>query len=107
MHASPAVWRLLAACRTAFVLAIFFALPAGLALAQAPATVTITASPSVILADGQSTTIISAQVASGSDHAVPDGTLVRFSTTSGILSASTATTTGGVARVTLTSSPLP
>lgn len=74
--------------------------------AQAPAVVSLSANPSVILADGQSTTIITAQVGSSSGHAVPDGTLVRFSTISGTLSATSVAVSGGVARVTLTSSPL-
>lgn len=88
---------------------IFFAgllAPASPVWAQTPAQVGLTANPSVIMADGQSTTIISAQVSSSAGHAVPDGTVVRFTTTSGTLSASSVTVTAGIARVTLTSSPL-
>ena len=74
--------------------------------AQAPADVTLTANPSVIMADGQSTTIVTAQVSASNGSSVPDGTLVRFATTSGTLSATSVAITGGIARVTLTSSPL-
>lgn len=88
---------------TFFLAAIALASPVW---AQTPAAVDLTASPSVIMADGQSTTIITAQVSSSAGHTVPDGTLVRFTTTSGTLSASSVAVTAGIARITLTSSPL-
>jgi hypothetical protein len=77
----------------------------GPALGQGPAAVSLSANPSRILADGQSTTVITAQLSDVS-HAIPDGTLVSFKTTSGSLSADTVGVSSGVARVTLTSSPL-
>jgi hypothetical protein len=67
--------------------------------------VTVSASPNVILADGKSTTVVSATVRDGDGNLVPDGTVIHFVTTEGELDNDTAASNAGVARVTLTSSP--
>jgi hypothetical protein len=94
----------LAAVLTACFLTLL-ALPAAL-LADEPAAVTLTANPGIILADGKSTTTIAAVATTQGGHAVPDGTAINFSTTAGSLSAQSVSTTGGIARVTLTSAPI-
>ena len=52
------------------------------------------------------TTIAALATAIGGSN-VPDGTVIRFSSTAGVLSASSVSTTGGVAHVTLTSAGIP
>ncbi len=66
--------------------------------------VNVAAGSDSITADGSSSTWISATVKDTKDNPVPDGTNVSFTTTSGSLSAASATTTNGVATVTLISS---
>ena len=66
--------------------------------------VTLSVTPDVILADGKSTTIVSASIRDSSGNAVPDGTPVSFVTSGGSLSDNTVNTQSGVARITLTSS---
>ena len=85
----------------AFTLTLLVAMHA--AHASGLASLSLAAAPDVIFADGKSTTIITATVRDGSGGPVPDGTTVRFTTTLGILTPDTATTTSGVARVSLTS----
>lgn len=70
------------------------------------AAVNVAANPSILLADGRSTTSITATVTDLEGRPVADGTVVQFTTTSGTLSSQAATTQGSVARVVLTSSPL-
>ena len=65
--------------------------------------VTATAGTSAIVADGASSTLIAAVVKDQNGNAVADGTSVSFTTTAGTLSAAIATTTNGLATVTLTS----
>lgn len=64
---------------------------------------TLSATPDVILADGKSTTTLTATVRDGNGGVAPDGTVVRFTTSLGLLEKDTATTEGGIARVNLTS----
>jgi hypothetical protein len=71
------------------------------------ATVLLNASPSVIMADGRSSTTITATVSGLNGGQIADGTIVRFTTTAGSLNAAAVTAVGGLARVTLTSSPVP
>jgi hypothetical protein len=75
------------------------------AWADDPATITMQANPEIILADGFSTTNITASVTLSGDRIPPDGTLVRFASTAGSLASISVPTSGGVARVILTSSP--
>src|SRR5512145_3257951 len=60
------------------------------------------AQPQAIVADSNSSTTITAEVRDSSGHAVPDGTVVDFNTSLGIIERS-ARTAAGVARVRLTS----
>ncbi|MCD6266247.1 MAG: Ig-like domain-containing protein, partial [Deltaproteobacteria bacterium] len=66
-------------------------------------TVTVTAGSASIVADGSSSTLITATVKDANGNNIADGTTVNFTTTAGTLSAASATTTNGVATVTLTS----
>jgi len=70
-------------------------------------TIRLTASASVIKADGRSTTVLSAEVRDANGAVVPDGTQVRFAVTAGRLQSDLAATQNGVARVILTSGELP
>jgi|GEM_PF-1044072 len=65
--------------------------------------VTVRAGSSSILADGASQTTIAATVLVTGGINVPDGTTVTFASSAGTLSAANATTTNGIAEVTLTS----
>ncbi len=73
------------------------------AVSSGRASLSLTPSPEVILADGKSITTVTASVRDGDGNVAPDGTTVRFSTTLGILDKDTAQIAAGVARVTLTS----
>jgi len=83
------------------LLALLTAARPGLAAGQA--SISLAAAPDVIYADGKSSTVITATVTDSGGHAAPDGTSVRFTTTLGTLTPDTASTTSGVARVSLTS----
>jgi hypothetical protein len=76
----------------------------GRILAASQAVVSLSSAPTVIEADGKSTTIITATVRGGDGGLVSDNSPVRFSTTLGTLSTDTVNTISGVARVVLTSS---
>ena len=67
------------------------------------ASVSLAASPDIIYADGKSTTVITATVRDGGGSLVANNTPVRFTTTLGTLTGDTASTTSGVARISLTS----
>jgi len=69
--------------------------------------VSVSADPTEIPADGASTSTITAELSFENGNPVPDGAEVSFSTTEGTLSATTAATVGGVAQVTLTSGLTP
>jgi hypothetical protein len=69
--------------------------------------VTVTADPASIPADGTSTSIIRAAVKDGNNNPVADGTTVTFATDLGTLSNTTAETIDGVATVTLRSGTVP
>ena len=73
---------------------------------QVVGSVTVTSESPQLLANGVAQTEISATVKDTSNHNMPDGTTVYFSTDLGTLSASSATITNGQATVTLTSSTL-
>lgn len=66
--------------------------------------INLTANPSVIIADGKSTTAIAVTIRGGGGELVPDGTEVHLVASQGILEKETVTTVSGVARTTLTSS---
>ena len=66
--------------------------------------ISLTANPSVIIADGKSTTTIAVTIRGGNGELVPDGTEVHLIASQGILDKDTVTTVSGVARAILTSS---
>lgn len=74
---------------------------AGALRAAGLASIRLTAEQETLLADGKSSAILTAQVFDDQGGIVPDGTIVRFTTTGGRLDATSATTRGGSARVTL------
>ena len=82
---------------------ILLALVSAGARASGRASLSISASPNVIFADGKSTTVVTATVQDGDGSPVPNGTTVRFTTTLGVLTPDTTVTTSGVARISLTS----
>jgi len=71
-----------------------------------PGGITLTANPGSILANGSSTSTITATVNDMCGTPVTDGTVVTWSTTIGTINPSS-TTTGGIATTTLTSSTTP
>jgi hypothetical protein len=88
----------------------FLAVPAILCAVPAPAraagAIRVTVSPNVLLADGISTAVVSAEVRTTSGRPARDGTEVRFYTTAGTIT-QVAFTSAGVARATLTASAVP
>jgi len=72
-----------------------------------PHSVTVTADPASIPADGTSGSTIRAEVRDINDKPVADGTPVVFATDLGTLSSTTAETVAGVATVTLSSGTVP
>ncbi|MEA3358133.1 MAG: invasin domain 3-containing protein, partial [Thermodesulfobacteriota bacterium] len=68
-----------------------------------PGTVTVRAASDKIVADGTTSTLITAVVKDVDGNNIADGTKVEFTTTGGTLSAANATTINGEATVTLTS----
>ncbi|MBI3910576.1 MAG: hypothetical protein HY320_06540 [Armatimonadetes bacterium] len=73
---------------------------------QAAGSIRLRVQPDVILADGNSTATVSAEVRDQRGQPARDGTEVRFVTTAGTVPVA-AVTSAGVARVTLTSSSVP
>ncbi|MFN3651750.1 MAG: invasin domain 3-containing protein [Armatimonadota bacterium] len=78
----------------------------GLRPAHAAGSIRVTVSPNVLLADGISTTTVTAEVRNSNGRPARDGTEVRFYTTAGTIT-QVAFTSAGVARATLTSSAVP
>ncbi|MGB9561698.1 MAG: invasin domain 3-containing protein, partial [bacterium] len=72
-------------------------------MATAADTLILSANPLTIVANGRDSSIITATVLDDSRLPVSDGTLVRFSTTKGILSSPAVYTVGGIARTALIS----
>ena len=100
----PLTFRITAA--VLFLLAAL-AVPARPGLAAGQASISVAAAPDVIYADGKSSTVVTATVQDSGGHPAPNGTSVRFTTTLGTLTPDTASTTSGVARVSLTSVSTP
>lgn len=76
------------------------------AAAQTPESVKLTAKPAFVVADGASTTTITAEVRDRSGRLIGDDETVHFSTTLGVIEAA-ARTQGGQASVLLTSPTVP
>ncbi|MGQ9731858.1 MAG: invasin domain 3-containing protein [Candidatus Zipacnadales bacterium] len=70
-------------------------------------TLFVTSSSTSIVADGESTVEITALAKTANNNPVPDGTLIRFSTSAGTIFPATAKTSDGIARATLRSDRTP
>ena len=70
-------------------------------LTTKPAHLVLEADPTEIPADGKSTSTITATVSDAQNNPVPDGTLVKFTTSLGTIGPGTVQTQGGVATATL------
>lgn len=80
----------------------------GVAFGAAPLySIRLSVSPSILLADGKSVALVSAEVRDDRGSLVPDGTQVQFSTSLGILRDTVVSTSAGIARTQLTSATLP
>lgn len=77
-----------------------------LMIAGPPNTVAVTANPTMILADGVSTSVIQASVRDSQNHPLV-GTVVTFATTLGAITAQATTDASGIATATLTSLAIP
>ncbi|MDW8103851.1 MAG: Ig-like domain-containing protein [Armatimonadota bacterium] len=94
--------------RSTLVFSLWFILWSGVAQGAAPLySVKLSVSPPLLLADGKSVALVSAEVRDSKGNLVPDGTQVQFSTTLGLLRDSVVSTSAGVARTQLTSATLP
>ncbi len=94
--------------RTGVLHLILFCLVSGVAFAAAPLySIRLTASPSILLSDGKSIALISAEVRDDRGNLVPDGTQVQFSASLGVLRDTVVSTSAGIARTQLTSASLP
>ncbi|MGC8784646.1 MAG: invasin domain 3-containing protein [Armatimonadota bacterium] len=90
------------------VLLVLLAIWSGVAAGAAPLySIKLSASPSVMLSDGKSVALLSAEVRDDKGNLVPDGTQVQFSTSSGVLRDAVVGTSAGIARTQLTSATLP
>lgn len=89
---------------TSVLIAVGGMLP--LPAAAAAGSIRVSVSPNVLLADGASTAIVTAEVRTSSGRPARDGTEVRFYTTAGAIT-QVAFTSAGVARATLTAASIP
>ena len=93
--------------RTGLLLLLWLSL-GGVAQGAAPLySLKLSVSPTILLADGKSVALISAEVRDDRGNLVPDGTQVQFSTSSGVLRDTVVVTSAGTARTQLTSSAVP
>jgi len=80
----------------------------GVAIGAAPLySIKLSVSPAVLLSDGKSVALVSAEVRDDKGNLVPDGTQVQFSASQGVLRDAVVGTSAGVARTQLTSATLP
>lgn len=84
------------------LLIIVLSVPSALDAAGFTYSILLNANPQSIVADGKSTTFVSAEVRDPQGNLVPDGTLVNFSTSAGAID-SAVNTVGGTARAKLRS----
>ncbi len=90
------------------ILLLLLAIWSGVAVGAAPLySIKLSASPSVMLSDGKSVALLSAEVRDDKGNLVPDGTQVQFSASSGVLRDPVVSTSAGIARTQLTSATLP
>ncbi len=90
------------------VLVLLLVWLSGVALSAAPLySIKLSVSPSILLSDGKSVALVSAEVRDDRGNLVPDGTQVQFNTTLGVLRDTVVSTSAGIARTQLTSATLP
>ena len=90
------------------VLWILLTVWGGVAFGAAPLySIRLSASPSILLSDGKSVALVSAEVRDERGNLVPDGTQVQFSASLGVLRDTVVATSAGIARTQITSSSLP
>jgi len=90
------------------VLWILLTVWGGVAFGAAPLySIRLSASPSILLSDGKSVALVSAEVRDEKGNLVPDGTQVQFSASLGVLRDTVVATSAGIARTQITSSSLP
>jgi len=90
------------------VLALLLIVWSGVACGAAPLySIKLSASPSILLSDGKSVALVSAEVRDEKGNLVPDGTQVQFSASLGVLRDTLVSTSAGIARTQITSSSLP
>ncbi len=93
-------------CFWLVLLVLGYMLVAACGGAGALTTISLRSTRDVLLADGKQSTDLIAEVRDGA-RPVPNNTAVQFQTTAGTLSQGEAQTLGGVARIRLTSAPIP
>ncbi|MDW8321534.1 MAG: Ig-like domain-containing protein [Armatimonadota bacterium] len=90
------------------VLSLLLIVWSGVAFGATPLySIKLSASPQVLLSDGKSVALLSAEVRDGKGNLAPDGTQVQFSASQGVLRDTVVSTSAGMARTQLTSSSLP
>ncbi|GIV20247.1 MAG: hypothetical protein KatS3mg023_1998 [Armatimonadota bacterium] len=90
------------------VLSLFLLVWSGVAFGAAPLySIKLSASPSILLSDGKSVALVSAEVRDDKGNLVPDGTQVQFSASLGVLRETVVSTSAGIARTQITSASLP
>ncbi|MGQ9488556.1 MAG: invasin domain 3-containing protein [Armatimonadota bacterium] len=93
--------------RTGVLVLVLFVL-GGVAFGATPLySIKLSVSPSILLSDGKSVALVSAEVRDDRGSLVPDGTQVQFSASLGILRDTVVSTSAGIARTQLTSATLP
>lgn len=90
------------------VLSLLLLVWSGVAFGAAPLySIKLSASPSILLSDGKSVALVSAEVRDEKGNLVPDGTQVQFSASLGVLRETVVSTSAGIARTQITSASLP
>ena len=90
------------------VLSLYLIVCSGVAFSAAPLnSIKLTVSPSILLSDGKSVALLSAEVRDDRGHLVSDGTQVQFSASQGVLRDTVVSTSAGIARTQITSASVP
>ncbi|MER3472925.1 MAG: hypothetical protein C4335_02580 [Armatimonadota bacterium] len=90
------------------VLVLLLLVLGGVAFGAAPLySIRLSVSPSVLLSDGKSVALVSAEVRDERGNLVPDGTQVQFNASLGVLRDTVVSTSAGIARTQLTSATVP
>lgn len=90
------------------VLSLLLIVWSGVAFGAAPLySIKLSTSPSILLSDGKSVALVSAEVRDEKGNLVPDGTQVQFSASLGVLRDTIVSTSAGIARTQITSASVP